>query len=131
MVKKSSIPPFYSLIKKNNTLLMLKDSHKGYLLEQGFEDLGIFLKKNLQKTLYLDGRTPHSSFPISYGKRMIIRNYSHGGLLRALTKVFFLFGARSFRELAFTEEVRSCGIPTIEPIGAIHRVTGFPPFYRA
>ena len=131
MFKKSSIPPFYSLIKKNNTLLLLKDTHKGYLLEQGIQDLENFLKKSSQKTLYLDGRTPHPSIPISNVKRMIIRHYSHGGLLKALTKDFFLFGARSFQELAITEEIRSCGIPTIEPIGAIHQVTGFPPFYQA
>ncbi len=131
MFKKRSIPPFYSLIKKNNTLLLLKDTHKSYLLEQGIEDLENFLKKSLQKTLYLGGRTPHPSIPISRGKRMIIRHYSHGGLLRALTKDFFLFGARSFQELAITEEIRSCGIPTIEPIGAIHQVTGLFPFYQA
>ena len=62
---------------------------------------------------------------------MVLRQYLHGGLLRAITGKLYCFGARSFRELAFTEEVRSCGIPTIEPIGAIHRVTGFPAFYRA
>lgn len=62
---------------------------------------------------------------------MVLRRYSHGGLLRPITGSLYCFGARSFRELAITEEIRSCGIPTIEPIGAIHQVTGFPPFYQA
>jgi Lipopolysaccharide kinase (Kdo/WaaP) family len=131
MLKNFSIPPFYSLIKKNKTLLLLKDSYKAFLLKQGIEDLETFLKKNLQNTLYLDGRTPHPSIPISNGKRMVLRQYSHGGLLRALTRDIFLFGSRSFHELILNEEIRSCAIPTVEPIGAIHQITGLPPFYRA
>jgi 3-deoxy-D-manno-octulosonic acid kinase len=61
---------------------------------------------------------------------MILRQYSHGGLLRALTGNLYLFGARSFRELALTEEIRACGIPTIISIGAIHHRISFP-FYQA
>jgi hypothetical protein len=61
---------------------------------------------------------------------MVLRRYSHGGLLRAITWNLYLFGARSFRELTLTEEVRSCGIPTISSIGAIHHRI-FYPFYQA
>lgn len=62
---------------------------------------------------------------------MVLRQYSHGGLLRTFTRDIFLFGSRAFHELILTEEIRSCAIPTVEPIGAIHQVTGLPPFYRA
>ena len=61
---------------------------------------------------------------------MVLRQYSHGGLLRAITGKFYFFGARSFRELALTEEIRSCGILTIPPIGAIHH-RFFYLFYQA
>ena len=61
---------------------------------------------------------------------MVVRRYSHGGLLKALTGDLYLFGSRSFHELSLTEEIRSCGIPTIEPLGAV-RQSVFPFFYRA
>jgi serine/threonine protein kinase len=61
---------------------------------------------------------------------MVLRQYSHGGLLRAITGNLYLFGARSFRELALTEEIRSYEIPTISAIGAIHHRIFFP-FYQA
>jgi 3-deoxy-D-manno-octulosonic acid kinase len=131
MFKKIPIPHFYSLIKKNKALLLLKDGYKNFLLQQGIEDLETFLKKNLLNTTYLHGRTLHPSIPISDGKRMILRQYFHGGLLRTLTQNVFLLSSRAFKELILTEEIRSCGIPTVEPIGAIHQVTSLPPFYRA
>lgn len=61
---------------------------------------------------------------------MVLRRYLHGGLLRVFTRDLYLFGSRSFRELALTEEIRICGIPTIQPIGAIHRSI-LPLFYQA
>jgi 3-deoxy-D-manno-octulosonic acid kinase len=61
---------------------------------------------------------------------MVLRQYSHGGLLRAITGNLYFFGARSFRELALTEEIRSCGIPTVPSIGAIHYLIFFP-LYQA
>ena len=61
---------------------------------------------------------------------MVLRQYSHGGLLRAVRGNLYLFGVRSFRELAITEEIRSCGIPTVPSIGAIHHRVFFP-FYQA
>jgi hypothetical protein len=125
------IPPSFSLIKKGKVSLLLRDEYKDLLLQQGIENPKSFLEKSRDSAHYLNGRTPHPSIPLKEGKRMVVREYSHGGLLRAITGNFYFSGARSFRELAVTEEIRSCGIPTIEPIGAIHQVTGFPPLYRA
>ena len=131
MFKHVPIPPFFSLIKKGKVSALLKDGYRDGLLKQGIDDLRTFLKKNGQTPLYHEGRTPHPSIPLNDGRRIVLRQYSHGGLFRAITGNLYLFGARSFRELAITAEIRSCGIPTIEPIGAVHRVTVFPPFYRA
>ena len=130
MLKHIPIPPFFSFIRKGKILALLKDDYKDVLLERGIDDLNHFLK-NKQISHFHEGRTPHPSLPLTEQKRMILRQYSHGGLLRAITGNLYCFGARSFSELAITEKIRSCGIPTIEPIGAIHQKTGFPIFYRA
>jgi 3-deoxy-D-manno-octulosonic acid kinase len=121
MFKNIAIPPLFSFIEKNKTFLLLRKEYRDFLLQQGIEDLTTFLKTHRQNTRFLSGRTPHPSIPIDGGKWMVIRQYSHGGIFRAITRNIYLFGSRSFRELALTEEIRSCEIPTIQPIGAIHR----------
>src|SRR4030042_2939729 len=130
MFKNIRIPPSFFLIKKGQVVILLKEEYKDFLLKQGIDDLKIFLKKNSQFSYHLKGRTLHPSIPLEDGKRMVFRKYSHGGLLRAITGNLYFSGARSFRELALTEEIRSCGISTISPIGAIHHRIFFP-FYHA
>lgn len=130
MYKNIKIPPSFSLTQEGKTYLLLHDEYKEELLHQGIGDLESFFKKNLQATHYLHGRTPHPSVPLQAGMRMVVRKYSHGGLLRFLNRDLFLLGARSFEELSLTEEIRSSGIPTIQPIGAIHQTAVYP-FYRA
>jgi hypothetical protein len=130
MFKNIRIPPSFSLIKKGRVLILLKKEYKDVLLKQGIDDLKTFLKKSSQFSYYLKGRTLHPSIPLEDGKRMVLRQYSHGGLLRTITGNLYFFGARSFRELALTEEIRSCEISTISPIGAIHHRI-FSLFYQA
>ncbi len=130
MFKNIKIPPSFSLIKKGKVFLLLREGYKDLLLQQGIDNPIIFLEKSSQAAHYFKGRTFHPSIPLEEGKRMVLRRYSHGGLLRAITGKLYLFGERSFRELAFTEEIRSCGIPTIPTIGAIHHRIFFP-FYQA
>jgi len=130
MFKNIQTPASFSLIEKGKVSLLLKEEYKDLLLAQGIDDLKTFLKKSSQTAHYLKGRTPHPSIPFEEGKSMVIRQYSHGGLLRAITGNLYFFGARSFRELALTEEIRSCGVPTISSIGAIHYCIFFP-FYQA
>jgi serine/threonine protein kinase len=130
MFKQFQIPTSFSLIKKGRVSLLLKEDYKNLLLAQGIDDLKTFIEKSRQTAHYLKGRTPHPSIPFDEGKRMVLRQYSHGGLLRAITGNLYFFGARSFRELALTEEIRSRGIPTIPSIGAIHYWIFFP-FYQA
>src|SRR4030043_1225306 len=117
MLKNIRIPISFFLIKKGQVVILLKEEYKDFLLKQGIDDLKIFLKKNSQFSYHLKGRTLHPSIPLEDGKRMVLRQYSHGGLLRTITGNLYFFGARSFRDLALTEEVRSCGIPTIPSIG--------------
>ena len=122
MFKKMSIPVSYSLIQRGKTYLLLHNDYKESLLRQRIEEVKTFLKRSLHETHYHEGRTLHPSIPLEDGKRMVLRQYSHGGLLRALTGNLYLIGSRSCRELAITEEIRSSGISTIQPIGAIHQI---------
>jgi 3-deoxy-D-manno-octulosonic acid kinase len=130
MFEKFLIPKSFSLIEKGRVSLLLKEEYKTLLLAQGVDDLKTFLRKSHQTAHYLKGRTLHPSIPLGDGKRMVLRQYSHGGLLRAITGNLYLFGERSFRELALTEKIRSCGIPTILALGALHHRVFFP-FYQA
>jgi len=125
-----SIPPSFSCVKKGKVLLLLNEEFKDILLQMGIGDFETFFKNRGQTTRYLSGRTPHPLLPLTEGRRMVVRQYSHGGLFRTLTKGLYLFGSRSFRELSLTEEIRSSGIPSIQPIGAVHRSVA-PFFYRA
>ena len=124
------IPPGFTLIRKGKTSILINEGYKDLLLEQGIENIRIFLEKAYQSSNYLKGRARHPSVPIEGAKRMVIRQYLHGGLFRNFSRDLYLFGSRSFQELALTAEVRSCGIPTVEPIAAIHRTT-FSPLYQA
>ena len=130
MFEKISIPPSFSLVQRGKAFLLLHEKYKDLLLEEGIEDTETFLQRYRQASKYLMGRTLHPSIPIKDGERLVTRRYSHGGLLRAVTRDLYFFGSRSFQELALTEEILSCGISTIQPIGAIHRLIVFP-FYKA
>jgi 3-deoxy-D-manno-octulosonic acid kinase len=130
MQKSISVPPSYALIHQRGLLLLLKEEYKDLLIQQRIEDFETFLKKYGQTSPTLRGRTPLLSVLLNNGEKMVVRNYSHGGLLRFLTRDLYLFGSRSFQELALTEEIRSAGISTVQPIGVVHyRV--FPFFYKA
>ena len=130
MFKGIPIPASFSLIRKENVFLLLKDGYKDSLLQEGIEDVEAFLQRKHPVSRHLMGRTLHPCVPIKEGQWMVVRRYSHGGLFRGVTRDLYLFGSRSFRETALTEEIRSAGIPTVQPVGAIHHQV-FPFFYRA
>jgi 3-deoxy-D-manno-octulosonic acid kinase len=130
MFKGIPIPVSFSLIRKGKVFLLLKEGYEDALFQEGIEHVEAFLQRKHPLSRQLKGRTLHPCVPIKEGQWMVVRRYSHGGLLRGFTRDLYLFGSRSFREVALTEEIRSCGIPTIQPIGAIHRSV-FPFFYRA
>jgi 3-deoxy-D-manno-octulosonic acid kinase len=130
MFENIPIPSSFSLVQKGKVFLLLKEEYKDLLLEQGIEDTESFLKKHSQTSTYLRGRSFHPSIPLKDGKRIVIRHYLHGGLFSAFTRDLYFFGSRSFQELALTEEILSCNIPTLQLVGAIHRMI-FPHFYKA
>ena len=130
MFKNIPLPPSFSLIKKGSTFLLLNDGYRDLLLRSGIEDIETYLSRRKREARTVSGRRAHLSVAIENGERMIVRHYSHGGLLGFATRDFYCLGSRSFRELALTEEIRASGIPTVCSIGAIHqRLLLF--FYRA
>ena len=130
MAKNIPIPPSFSLIKKENTFLLLSEEYKDLLLQRGIEDTNTFITRYAGAKQHSGGRSLHPSIPLREGQRMVLRRYLHGGLLRPVTRDLYALGFRSFRELALTEEIRSAGRPTIRPIGAVQQSVIFP-FYRA
>jgi 3-deoxy-D-manno-octulosonic acid kinase len=130
MFKKIPIPASFTLLKKRNVFLLLREDYRDFLLQEGIDEIETYLAKHRETASYLRGRTIHPSIPLKGGERMVIRHYSHGGLLRFFTRDLYLFGSRSFQELALTEEIRSSGIGTVQPVGAMHRCF-LTPFYRA
>ena len=130
MSKSIPIPRSFSLIKKGKVSFLVRKDYKDRLLQQGIEDFEKYLKRGSQSTSYLEGRIFHPSIPIGDGEQMVLRQYIHGGLFQGLTGNLYLFGSRSFQELTLTEEIRSCGIPTIQPVAAIHQAI-LGPLYRA
>jgi tRNA A-37 threonylcarbamoyl transferase component Bud32 len=121
MFKKIHLPPSYTFIQRGKVFLVIKEEYKDLLLQQGIEEIEIFLQAHQNTAKYLHGRILHPSIPLRDGERVVFRQYSHGGLLGTLTRSLYLFGARSLQELALTEKILSSGIPTVQPIGAIHR----------
>lgn len=120
MVKDFKIPPQFSLVKKGNISLLLKEEYKNFLLQQGIDDPKSFLRKKGTPSPHR-GRISHPVLPLRGENHAVIRQYVHGGLLGNFMKHVFFFGSRSFQELALTEEIRSTGIPTVLPIAAIHQ----------
>ena len=76
------------------------------------------------------GRGALRILQLSDGESALVRQYHHGGLLRAVTSQwFFTWPPRPFRELSITEELRRRGLRTVEVYAAcVGRGPG--PFYR-
>ncbi len=123
MFKNTHIPPSYAPIKRGKIFLILKEAYRDFLLQQGIEDIEAFLQSHRETSRYLRGRALHPVVPLRDRERMVIRQYFHGGFFRGITRDLYFFGARSIRELNLTEKIFSSGIPTVQPIGAIHRPT--------
>lgn len=124
------IPPSFLLIKKGNLSILLKENYKDLLFISDEKYLKNLILSQQSFAFYFEGRRPYPSILLNNGQRVIIRKYHHGGIFGNFGKDLYLFGSRAFKELILTEEVRACGIPTSEPVCAIHQSI-FPFFYKA
>ncbi len=96
------IPQGYSTYREENTTIIYKDKRKD-LLEK------IPRQGQIGKPSHLKGRNE-----IYILDDIVIRNLTHGGMLRGITKDLFLSPKRSMRELAVSTYLRSRDISTPE-----------------
>ncbi len=76
------------------------------------------------------GRSAIRIFRLPDGENALVRQYYHGGILRALmNQWYFTWPPRPFRELTVTEELHRRGLRTVEVFAACIRC-GPGPFYR-
>ncbi len=68
----------------------------------------------------LSGRRPLHELVVE-GKRLIVRRFSHGGLMRWITGERYLDPQRPFRELLLSDTLRRAGIATPQVVGARSR----------
>lgn len=129
MSKKISPPSGFLLIKKGKLSILVRNDYKTWMLDFCEKNLTDLFHSSKEPPHYFEGRKRYPTIMFPDGKRGVVRQYSHGGLLRFFTGDLFIFGARSFHELILTEEIRQSGIPTVKPIAAIHQTLA-PPFYR-
>ncbi len=130
-MKKKVLPPSFSLIKKGNRLIYIRNTYKERLLSQGIENPARFLKNN-KSVIFYAGRDPVPSVLIDKtdNERMVIKHYTHGGFTRFFNKDVFWGNPRPLKELFFVEKVISLNIPTYEILAlVIDKMPFF--FYRA
>jgi 3-deoxy-D-manno-octulosonic acid kinase len=96
------IPHGYSIHKEKNTTIIFKDERKDLLKT-------IPLEGQIGKPSLLKGRNE-----IHILNDIVVRNLTHGGMLRGITKDRFLSPERSICELAVSAHLLSRGIPTPE-----------------
>jgi tRNA A-37 threonylcarbamoyl transferase component Bud32 len=124
------IPASFSLIRKKKACLWLRDEYRDGLLEAGIEDPEALLRLRRRELSWMAGRKAHPCLPLPDGKKMVIRQYTHGGLLGFAIRDLYFAGSRALDELRLTEAVRAAGIPTVESVGAM-QIPTLHFFYRA
>ncbi len=125
------LPHGFSLIKRGNAELVIRNLYKDRLIEMEIHNPEAISLRQGDKAQFMEGRGRLVSLPLD-GKgsvRMVIRHYEHGGIFRALTRDLFLGGSRPFQELIITEMARRAGLPSTEILVAIKRWV-FWPFYK-
>ncbi len=131
MFRKPTIPASFSIVKKGDTTLFVKESYKEIILPIVF-DTEVFHKKREGVTHTKLGRGTYLSIPATEDttERFIIRNYRHGGLLGKLFGGVFYAGSRPLHEMSINEIAFQKGIPTAEVI-AITKRQLWSLFYKA
>ena len=131
MIKDINIAALFSIIKKGNTLIIVKKKYKDQLLKQGIETPHIMCL-NSTSTEFFKGREKIPSVLIqgTDNEKMVIKQYTRGGLARKFSKDIFWGKLRPLRELKVMEEARLRNIQTAEIMAVIiHKMPVF--FYRA
>jgi tRNA A-37 threonylcarbamoyl transferase component Bud32 len=106
-------PSGFRAQREGRSLLWVRGDQAAGLARAGFTPAGTATFQESD----LAGRRP--LFELSVGdERLLVRRFSHGGLLRWLTGARFRDPRRPFRELALSEALRARGIRTPEVVAA-------------
>ena len=122
MMHESKIPPAFSIVKKGDTTLFVKDRYKEIVLPIVFDTESLHNREKDEATIKF-GRGTYLSIPIAENstERFIIRNYRHGGLLGKLFGKVFYDGNRPLNEIYINEIAFQKGVPTAEVIAITKR----------
>jgi len=122
MLHESKIPPAFSIVKKGDTTLFVKDGYKEIVLPIVFDTESLHNREKDDATIKF-GRGIYLSIPIAENstERFIIRNYRHGGLLGKLFGKVFYDGNRPLNEIYVNEIAFRKGVPTAEVIAITKR----------
>ena len=121
----------FNIIKKGNTLIVIKNKYKDKLLKQGIETPHKMCLDSTS-TEFFKGREKIPSLLIegTDNEKMVIKHYTRGGFARKLSKDIFWGKLRPIRELKVLEEAKLRKVQTAEILAVIiHKMPGF--FYKA
>jgi 3-deoxy-D-manno-octulosonic acid kinase len=160
MLNKLMIPPSFSLVKKGNTSLFIKEGYKDIILNTVFgTESSQMPNKNKDVTNVKFGRGRYLSIPVTKKimqqhnhkktlveahrdkglpplyqdgiiEMLIVRDYKHGGLLGKLFGSYFCNGNRPLHELYLNEIAFQKGVPCAEVI-AITKKKVWGIFYKS
>ena len=132
-VGRLELPTGYCLFEKGNVSIVACEVYLEQLLELGIDNPNRVLEKR-KNAKFFTGRKQLISIPLTENagsKRIVIRQYAHGGFFRKITRdIFFTWLSRPIRELIVSEKAREKNIPTPKILAAITETIFFP-FYKA
>jgi len=117
------LPPGFRVLRGDGGVLALREDLASALLDAGFGPEG---GERLVPSK-LHGRSPLYELTAA-GRRLVVRRFTHGGLLRFLTGSRFADPERPFREIVLAEALGARGVPTATCVAARARRRG--PFWR-
>ncbi len=122
MAYKPKIPPSFSIIKKGNTTIYVKEGYKEIILPIAFDAGDLHSKKQGNIDVKF-GRGNYLSIPATgnVDERFIIKNCRHGGLLGKFFGSIFCKKNRPLNEIHINEIAFQKGVPSAEVIAIIER----------
>jgi tRNA A-37 threonylcarbamoyl transferase component Bud32 len=99
--------------KEGNILLVMRGALKEFLSQRPVADL---LAEGQES---VEGRRTHAVVELTGETRAVVRYYTHGGLLRKVTRDRFAGSERFFDEVRVSEHMREQGVNTPEVLGLV------------
>jgi len=122
MIRKKDIPPSYSIVKKDKTVIILKDTYRKTITEMGLTDPTKLCNGFSQSADQYKGRgtVTTMALPGTTTERIVIRQYRRGGKIQKVLSDIYWGSSRPLKELWIGYQARRKGLPTAEVIAAFH-----------